>query len=797
MDISDCVRCTFGDSIGLVVWAGEWKGIKGCRVRSDMTLLDTIPLDISGAERIADYEARPDVAWSGESFLVAWHDWEKLYACIVAPDGQVLDRILVTSLPYRITCASAVAFDGDNFLVTWTQQESYDSWKAMFTRISPDGRLLDSVPRRVTPNRGEQYQIDVAFGGGRCLAVWQYYEPTDYRQTIYGSFIQPDGSVPDSVGFPIWKTGDPDAPAVSFDGQNFVVAWCEGGESLRLTRVSPGGTVLDTTGVLIAKGLMSRHDLVSVAETTLVVWSDGWSEGHEDSILVHGVRIDGTGAVLDSMPLSVSPPAQGTSRDLAPDYATAMAAGGRFAVVWSHPFPDPHSECRNVVYRRMLPSGQFLDSSFVILSYAPSKQKDMDVASDSEDFLAVWTEHRLTPTEYTKTVRGSRFTPGGQVLDPAGFDVSSFGSHPAVGYGHGCYLVCWLKPLDSVNYVYGMRVSREGRLLDTVPFAVCTQSYKALCPEVAYVGGVFLVVWFVYPGHELYGARVMPDGRVLDTVPLPLWIRHRGVNPELGTDGHDFLLVRRDYPYSYMRALRIDKEGQILDTVEILLGKGGGHSSHPWVAYGDSLYMVMDEMEGSAWRVTRDGVVLDSMALPNGGGRYSLCFDGTNFLATSVVQFPVDNGTGLEGQRISSDGRLLDSVPFRITDLQSSVVYHADLKTAAAVTAGGQGYAAAVFRSAEHTGYVSDRARAVVFPALAGIESQPSAAFSDFDSIVSSVVKGRLLLRGRQRAALLDVSGRRVLDLHAGDNDVSQLGAGVYFVYGTDGARPRRVVVVR
>jgi hypothetical protein len=57
-----------------------------------------------------------------------------------------------------------------------------------------------------------------------------------------------------------------------------------------------------------------------------------------------------------------------------------------------------------------------------------------------------------------------------------------------------------------------------------------------------------------------------------------------------------------------------------------------------------------------------------------------------------------------------------------------------------------------------------------------------------------TIVRGVLLMeaRGEKREArgeLLDVSGRRVLDLKPGANDVSCLAPGVYFVRSADGGR--------
>jgi YVTN family beta-propeller protein len=49
-------------------------------------------------------------------------------------------------------------------------------------------------------------------------------------------------------------------------------------------------------------------------------------------------------------------------------------------------------------------------------------------------------------------------------------------------------------------------------------------------------------------------------------------------------------------------------------------------------------------------------------------------------------------------------------------------------------------------------------------------------------TLAATVVKGRIHLAGRTRAALFNLSGRKVAGLHSGSNDVSGLSPGVYFV---------------
>jgi len=63
----------------------------------------------------------------------------------------------------------------------------------------------------------------------------------------------------------------------------------------------------------------------------------------------------------------------------------------------------------------------------------------------------------------------------------------------------------------------------------------------------------------------------------------------------------------------------------------------------------------------------------------------------------------------------------------------------------------------------------------------------------------ANVVRGVLLLTEAsshkpQAASLMDVSGRRVMDLHSGANDVRALAPGVYFVRGAQARAQAQVV---
>jgi photosystem II stability/assembly factor-like uncharacterized protein len=58
-------------------------------------------------------------------------------------------------------------------------------------------------------------------------------------------------------------------------------------------------------------------------------------------------------------------------------------------------------------------------------------------------------------------------------------------------------------------------------------------------------------------------------------------------------------------------------------------------------------------------------------------------------------------------------------------------------------------------------------------------------------------VRGILRLEGDKPVALLDITGRHIMDLAPGENDVRRLASGVYFVTGSDRSERHRLVVTR
>src|SRR5262249_34068081 len=102
---------------------------------------------------------------------------------------------------------------------------------------------------------GDQTRPAVAFGNGNYLVGWDRSRGANVD--LYGVRVSPGGAVLDPTGIPITTgLGDQLRPAIAFDGTNWIVTW-DGTPAnpisvdIYAARVSPAGVVLDPGGIQV------------------------------------------------------------------------------------------------------------------------------------------------------------------------------------------------------------------------------------------------------------------------------------------------------------------------------------------------------------------------------------------------------------------------------------------------------------------------------------------------------------------------------------------------------------------
>jgi len=438
----------------------------------------------------------------------------------------------------------------------------------------------------------------------------------------------------------------------------------------------------------------------------------------------------------------------------------------------------------------------------VLLRAQPYESKPA-VAFDGTNFLVVWQSSEST--EYH--VRSSRVAQDGTVLDPGGFLCCTYNSghgDPEVAFDGTNYLVAWWDDRNTPDgEVYGARVTPAGTVLDPDGFPIGLGTGELYNLAVSYGGSCYLVTWYTWQAVgedcDVMAARVSPAGVLLDSVPIPVSAAATWeTEPSVAFDGTNFLTVWLDRRAGQTRddiyCARVSPAGTVLDPSGIAVCAHPHSAGSPRVCFGDNYFVAWGESDDIfGARITPDGVVLDSTGIavcsaPEVQWTPTIAFDGVSFFtAWSDDRRPGGSNHDIFGGRISGAGVVLDSNGFVVgaasrMQRDPSVAFGTTCYLVAweDQRPGGQSdiYACRVTPS----GVALDT---LGFPLVSqGIEEGEARA--TFKTPTTSIARGVLHLPRNTSASsstslLLDISGRSVMTLKAGSNDVSRLAPGVYF----------------
>ena len=260
----------------------------------------------------------PAVASGNGTTLIAYDVFDStssqhlMYGLLVDHTGQVLPvgqiGIAVDDATHLFPRAG---FDGTNYLVVWQQSPNGAEIAAQChinaARVSPAGSVLDVPSISVSSATGGQFSPVVAFDGTNYFVAWSdlrnVQDPNSGFFDIYGARVSPGGQVLDGSGLAVDAGGSQRRTyqTLAYTGSDYLIAWTDlgyaisGSVGIRLARMNPDGTVTSAAGGIPVSGPpVSDAEylypvLTSGSQTAALLWID--TAAGEDLLAVTGYSL--------------------------------------------------------------------------------------------------------------------------------------------------------------------------------------------------------------------------------------------------------------------------------------------------------------------------------------------------------------------------------------------------------------------------------------------------------------------------------------------------------------------------
>jgi hypothetical protein len=207
----------------LTVWTSTTNEIRGARTSTAGVLLDPSPRLIGSGGWGAS------VGYGGGRYLAAWADGMAVRATRIDADtGAALDvpPLLLGSDPGNSALETAVGCEATTCWVVMARVGATRPLQAVRIRMS-DGAILDQPAQTIDARTGHAARSPaIASNGTAYLLVWADNTLTSYSEAIRAQLFTANTAAPLGSPFLLADAAFPqDAPAVTFDGKQFVVVW--------------------------------------------------------------------------------------------------------------------------------------------------------------------------------------------------------------------------------------------------------------------------------------------------------------------------------------------------------------------------------------------------------------------------------------------------------------------------------------------------------------------------------------------------------------------------------------------
>jgi hypothetical protein len=600
------------------------------RAGGQTAVVTTLGAELSIDDAIASttglHASEPAIAFDGTNYLVVWSDARDnrqpdIWAARVAPTGAVLDA---TSFPIAIGAGAqlrpAVTFDGAQFIVVWEDFQSELGTEANLAAaiVSPSGSVT-ALPAVASSAASETHAALDSNGAG-ALATW-----VSSGQIMGAHFTAGGFGAPFAITAGTSAKSDPALDAAP--GGRYLLVYTEASPT---TADDTRGQLLDSSGTSIGPAFVisggavaTRNPSVSFDGTNFQVVFSSYYTGVD----IYGTRVTPAGQVLDTH-------VEGTE-----------IIGGRLIYDGVNYQETPSIAChtsgclvswqdkRNLattgydIYGQRVATDMTTVGSDFPISTAALSQLQVSTIAASGEYFVIWRDARAGGNAALK-IGGTRVSSTGQVASPTGELLNrGFNSQHGVALGKvGSTIVLGWNDARSLwgDDLELVRVTPSGTFLDSSPRTLSDGLHAQVETAVVGVGAQFLFAWSDNRsgrGTDIFVARAdSATGNVTDTAGIAIGTSPgEDTRPQLASNGTTALVVWSNTTGSEKTVHGAIVDGTGTASSPFVIADAAGEQGGPAVTYsaatGEYVVVWQDSRAGDydiyATRVSPTGVVLD------------------------------------------------------------------------------------------------------------------------------------------------------------------------------------------